>query len=186
MSAYSLTVTNCLFESNIAKSMVFVHNEDALVDDTVFVENTVEVSTVLMTSPKSKETATTTSNIESIVMPTHIVERSCFLESNVGMSNVLVTDVDSARFGQRDNHASGTKFTWSSTCEGGAAESNGNDCLESGGGKCDGTCVRFTIDECLASRVAGGGGYEQYSSNGVEYGLGEVWAFGGAILFAML
>jgi hypothetical protein len=39
MSAYSLTVTNCLFESNIAKSMVFVHNEDALVDDTVFVEN---------------------------------------------------------------------------------------------------------------------------------------------------
>ena len=109
--------------------MVFVHNEDALVDDTVFVENTVEVSTVLMTSPKSKETATTTSNIDS-VMPTHIVERSCFLESNVGMSNVLVTDVDSARFGQRDNHASGTKFTWSSKCEGGAAKSNGNDCLK--------------------------------------------------------
>ena len=138
---------------------------------------------MLMTSPKSKETSTTTSNIES-VMPTHIVERSCFLKSNVGMSNVLVTDVDSARFGQRDNHASNTKFTWSSTCEGGAAESNGNDCLESGGGKCDGTCVRFTSEECLASRVAGGGGYKQYSSNGVEYGLGEVWAFGGAILFA--
>ena len=40
MSAYSLTITNCLFESTIAKSMVFVDNDDALVDDTVFVENT--------------------------------------------------------------------------------------------------------------------------------------------------
>ena len=116
-------------------------------------------------------------------MPTHIVERSCFLESNVGMSNVLVTDVESAGFGQRDNHASGTEFTWSSTCEGGAAESNGNDCLESGG-NCDGTCVSFTSEECLASRVAGGGGFEQYSSNGAEYGFRGVWAFG-AILCVM-
>jgi len=185
-SAYSLTITNCLFESNSAKSMVFVHNEDALVDDTVFVENTVEVSTVLMTSPKSKETSTTaitTSNNIKSVMPTHIVERSCFLESNVGMSNVLVTDVESAGFGQRDNHASGTEFTWSSTCEGGAAESNGNDCLESGG-NCDGTCVSFTSEECLASRVAGGGGFEQYSSNGAEYGFRGVWVFG-AILCVM-
>ena len=72
-------------------------------------------------------------------MPTHIIEHSCFLKSNVGMSNVLVTDAESAGCGQRDNHASGTKFTWASTCEGGVAESNGDDCLETG--NCDGICA---------------------------------------------
>jgi hypothetical protein len=183
-SAYSLTITNCLFQTNAAKSMVFVHNDDALVDDSVFVENTVEVSTVLVSSPQSKETTATTATTSSIesAMPTHIIERSCFLKSNVGVSNVLVTDADSAGFGQRDNHASGTEFTWASTCEGGVAESNGGDCLETG--NCDGTCISFTSKECLASGVAGGG-LEQYS-NGAEYGFGGVWrAMLGAILLAM-
>ena len=39
-----LTVTDCLFERNSAKSMVFVYNDNALVNDTVFAENTAEVS----------------------------------------------------------------------------------------------------------------------------------------------
>ena len=40
-----LMVTDCLFKRrNSAKSMVFVYNDDALVNDIVFAENTVEVS----------------------------------------------------------------------------------------------------------------------------------------------
>lgn len=181
-SAYSLTITNCLFQKNAAKSMVYVYNDDALVDDTVFSQNTVEVSTVILSSPKAKEsnppsttttssTTATTSNGE-LVMPMHIVERSCFLSSNVGMSNVLVTDAESAGFGQRHNHAAGTMFTWASTCEGGVAEENGDDCLETG--NCDGTCVGFTSAECLASRVAGGV-YDMYSKNAASNRRGREW-----------
>ena len=83
--------------------------------------------------------------------PTHIVERTCFLGSRVGMSNVLVTDVDNTRFGQRNNHAMGTEFTWASTCNGGVAESLGSDCRETG--NCDGTCVQFTTKKCMADGV---------------------------------
>jgi hypothetical protein len=47
MSAYSLMVTDCLFETNSAKFMVFVYNDDVLVDNTVFAENMAEVSEVV-------------------------------------------------------------------------------------------------------------------------------------------
>ena len=40
---------------------------------------------------------------------------------------------------------------WVQTCEGGATEQFGNDCLESG--NCDGTCVQFTSEKCMSSRV---------------------------------
>lgn len=142
-SAYSLTLTDCFFRRNQAKAVVFVYNNEALVDNTIFAENTVEVSTVIMASPKGSKLLATKGN-----EPTHIVERTCFLGSNVGMSNVLVTDVENTGFGQRDNHAKGTKFTWVSKCEGGAAERLGNDCLETG--NCDGTCVEFTSERCAA------------------------------------
>ena len=39
-----LMVTDCLFKRNSAKLMVFVYNDDALVNEFVFAENTVEVS----------------------------------------------------------------------------------------------------------------------------------------------
>ena len=132
--------------------MIFVYNNEAIVDNTIFAENTVEVSTVIMASPEGSKKPNTSSNGQDDTFePTHIVERTCFLGSNVGMSNVLVTDVDNTGFGQRDNHAKGTQFTWVSTCEGGAAEHFGNDCLETG--NCDGTCVDFTSEKCLADRV---------------------------------
>lgn len=155
-SAYSLTLTDCFFTKNTAKAMVFVYNNDAIVDNSIFSQNTVEVSTVILASPKgSKPMATTSASAANVgemdVEPTHIVERTCFLGSKVGMSNVLVTDVENTGFGQRDNHATGTEFSWVSTCEGGAAEQFGNDCLESG--NCDGTCVQFTSEKCMSSHV---------------------------------
>mmetsp|Transcript_20218 Transcript_20218/g.38120 ORF Transcript_20218/g.38120 Transcript_20218/m.38120 type:complete len:694 (+) Transcript_20218:63-2144(+) len=160
-SAYSLTVTNCFFQKNDAKAMVFVYNDDAIVDSTVFAENKVEVSTVVMASPRgstAEPVAPATAQKGSsagpdtvVTEPTHIVERSCFVGSHVGMSNVLVTDVEDTGFGQRDNHATGTDFTWVSDCEGGAAEQYGNDCLETG--RCDGTCIQFTSATCMAERA---------------------------------
>lgn len=156
-SAYSLTLRDCFFQKNNAKSMVFVYNNEALVDNTIFAENTVEVSTVIMASPKGSKPVMTSmkQNGEEAAghtsMPTHIVERTCFLGSRVGMSNVLVTDVENTGFGQRDNHAVGTEFSWVSTCEGGAAEQLGNDCLETG--SCDGTCVHFTAEKCMSDMM---------------------------------
>jgi len=151
-SAYSLTLADCAFRRNSAKAMVFVYNNEAIVDNTIFAENTVEVSTVIMASPRgSKPLPIAIKNDGEAVArveATHIVERTCFLGMRVGMSNVLVTDVDHAGFGQRDNHATGTQFTWVSSCEGGAAEKTGNDCLETG--NCDGTCVQFTSEKCMA------------------------------------
>lgn len=130
--------------------MVFVYNNDAIIDNTIFTDNKVEVSTVVMKSPKGSKpvVATNVDGAVAAVKPTHIVERTCFFGSHVGMSNVLVTDVENAGFAQRDNHATGTEFTWVSSCEGGAAEKLGNDCLETG--RCDGTCVQFTSERCLA------------------------------------
>mmetsp|Transcript_19093 Transcript_19093/g.41597 ORF Transcript_19093/g.41597 Transcript_19093/m.41597 type:complete len:720 (+) Transcript_19093:56-2215(+) len=155
-SAYSLTVTNCFFRENDAKAMVFVYNDDAIVDGTVFAENKVEVSTVIMASPRggTAEPAQKGSGGGPATVaaePTHIVERSCFVGSHVGMSNVLVTDVEDTGFGQRDNHARGTEFTWVSDCEGGAAEQFGHDCLETG--RCDGTCIQFTSEKCMSERA---------------------------------
>ena len=66
------------------------------------------------------------------------------------MSNVLATSVAHAAFGQRENHATGTSFTWISDCEGTAVESKGHECLETG--VCDETCVRFDAWVCLADR----------------------------------
>ena len=145
-SAYSLTLSDCHFNNNNAKAMVFVYNDNALVENSVFAENKVEVSTVIMASPKGvsqKKDATSE--------PTHLIERSCFLGSNVGLANVLVTDVDNTGFGQRNNYARGTQFTWVSSCEGGAAEQLGNDCLKMA--RCDGTCVHFTESGCKADRA---------------------------------
>ncbi len=65
-------------------------------------------------------------------MPTHIVERSCFLGSRVGMSNVLATSMESVGFGQHNNLVAGTVFTWASTCKGVAAKEFGDNCLEKG------------------------------------------------------
>eukprot|EP00574_Skeletonema_japonicum_P005943 CAMPEP_0201714978 /NCGR_PEP_ID=MMETSP0593-20130828/1241_1 /ASSEMBLY_ACC=CAM_ASM_000672 /TAXON_ID=267983 /ORGANISM="Skeletonema japonicum, Strain CCMP2506" /LENGTH=618 /DNA_ID=CAMNT_0048204321 /DNA_START=89 /DNA_END=1942 /DNA_ORIENTATION=- len=139
-SAYSLTMTDCFFQSNDAKAMVFAYNNDALVKNTIFTDNKVDTATIVLASPEgSKRTSST---------PTHLVEQTCFLGSNVGMSNVLATDVEATGFGQRENHAAGTQFSWVSNCEGAAAESLGHECLESG--KCDGTCVRFDSEQCLA------------------------------------
>ncbi|KAL7548551.1 hypothetical protein ACHAWF_011839 [Thalassiosira exigua] len=152
-SAYSLTLTDCLFQDNRAKSMVFVYNDEALVDGTVFAKNAVEVSTVIMASPLGSKSSSAATDGDRPA-PTHIVERSCFLGSKVGMSNVLVTDADKAGFGQRDNYATGTEFAWVSECEGGAAEKAGNDCLEARGG-CDGTCVEFTSARCQAEGANG-------------------------------
>jgi hypothetical protein len=139
-SAYSLTMTDCFFQSNEAKAMVFAYNNEALVKNTMFAENKVEVATIILASPEGSKPISSN--------PTHLVEQTCFLGSSVGMSNVLVTDVDLTGFGQRENHAAGTQFSWVSKCEGAAAETNGHDCLE--GGKCDGTCVRFESEKCLA------------------------------------
>lgn len=160
-SAYSLTLTDCFFQKNSAKAMIFVYNNEALVDNTIFAENTVEVSTVIMASPKGSKplmtaSASSASNsngdggVADVEEPTHIVERSCFVGSHVGMSNVLVTDVKNTGFGQRANHARGTEFSWVSKCEGGAAEESGNNCLETG--NCDGTCIQFTSEKCQADR----------------------------------
>ncbi|KAL3826406.1 hypothetical protein ACHAXA_008614 [Cyclostephanos tholiformis] len=192
-SAYSITVTDCLFERNTGKSMVFVYNDDAMVDDTVFVENTVDVSTIIMSSPKeeSETTSTTTASdaasiVSEYIEPTHIVERSCFLGSKVGISNVLATSSETVGFGQRDNHVSGTAFTWASTCDGAAAEEFGDDCLMMG--NCDGTCVEFTSPECSASRVKSGGNDQRSNGDGGGFGGyfdGVLGALLGAVLFVV-
>ena len=195
-SAYSLTITDCLFERNAARSMVFVYNDDAMVDDTVFAENAVEVSTVIMSSPGESDTATTATASSGTsaaadaelgdeggsIEPTHIVARSCFLGSKVGMSNVLATSTESVGFGQRDNHVAGTSFTWASTCEGAAAEEFGENCLERG--ECDGTCVAFASGECLASRVRSGGIDRHSSAAAGGPGGGHVAGGWGALLGA--
>lgn len=139
-SAYSLTMTDCFFQSNDAKAMVFAYNNDALVKNTIFTENKVEVSTIILASPEGSKRISSG--------PTHLIEQTCFLGSNVGMSNVLATDVETTGFGQRENHAAGTQFSWVSNCEGAAAEAHGHECLETG--RCDGTCVRFDSEQCLA------------------------------------
>lgn len=150
---------------------MFVYNNDALVENTVFAENTAEVSTVIMSSPKdSKPLYNNLGEIE----PTHLVERSCFLGSQVGMSNVLATDVATTGFGQRNNHATGTSFSWISSCEGGAAEQDGEECLESG--MCDGTCIQFTEGKCLADRDGITGLYSAAMST-----AWSVWAVGATI-----
>ena len=51
-SAYSLTLSDCLFQKNTAKAMIFVYNNEALVKNSIFTENTVEVSTVILASPE--------------------------------------------------------------------------------------------------------------------------------------
>jgi hypothetical protein len=141
-SAYSITMSNCKFSGNSAKSMVYVYNNQALIDNSVFAQNTVQAATVVLKSP---EGSTPKGADES---PDHLVERSCFIGSKVGISNVLVTDLINTGFGQRDNHATGTEFSWDSKCEGAAAEELGEDCLETG--ECDGTCVIFSSEKCLA------------------------------------
>jgi len=181
-SAYSLTLTDCFFQKNSAKAMVFIYNNEAIIDNSVFGQNIVEVSTVIMSSPKgSKPKDSTDTEYE----PGHIIERSCFLGSNVGMSNVLVTDVENTGFGQSDNHATGTQFTWASTCEGSAAEQYGNDCLDSG--NCDGTCVAFTSEKCLADRV-NTREYDLFFNSGNKSGssLIGLWASLGMVLAVML
>ena len=194
-SAYSLTISDCLFERNAARSMVFVYNDDAMVYDTVFAENAAEVSTVIMSSPgggkgghdeSAATTTTTAATAGPIIEPTHIVERSCFLGSKVGVSNVLATSTERVAFGQRDNHVSGTSFTWASTCEGAAAEKFGDDCLE--GGDCDGTCVTFDGGECLASRVRSGGidRHSNAAAGGGRGGGGHVGGGWGALLGAVV
>ena len=196
-SAYSLTVSGCVFERNAGESMIFAYNDDAMVDDTVFVENSVEASTIVMSSPREGDDATATATTSTTspyeasglgnesMRPTHIVERTCFLGSTVGISNVLVTNADSVGFGQRDNHVVGTTFVWASTCDGAAAEEFGDDCLSTG--DCDGTCVGFTSPECLASRIKSGG-YDRYSNAGGSFGGfsfvgGGFGALLGAVLF---
>lgn len=139
-SAYSLTMTDCLFQSNEAKAMVFAYNNEALVKNTMFTANKVDVATIILASPEGSKPISSD--------PTHIIEQTCFLGSSVGMSNVLVTNVETTGFGQRENHATGTQFSWLSNCEGAAAEKYGHECLESR--KCDGTCVGFESEKCLA------------------------------------
>ncbi len=156
-SAYSLTMTDCFFQSNEAKAMVFAYNNDALVKNTMFTENKVETATIILASPEGSKSVSSN--------PTHLIEQTCFLGSSVGMSNVLVTDVDTTGFGQRDNHAAGTQFSWASNCEGAAAEKYGHECLKSG--KCDGTCVRFQSEQCLAdmtkTHYSGGSTVSQFT-----------------------
>eukprot|EP00956_Cyclotella_meneghiniana_P014687 scaffold22098_cov76-Cyclotella_meneghiniana.AAC.14 len=142
-SAYSITISKCKFGNNSGKSLVYVYNNQALIDNTVFAQNSVKTATVVLKSPegstpKSKDDST----------PDHLVEKSCFIGSKVGMSNVLVTDIVNTGFGQRDNHATGTEFSWDSKCEGAATEENGEDCLQTG--ICDGTCVEFISERCLS------------------------------------
>ena len=142
-SAYSLTISKCKFSNNSGKSLVYVYNNQALIDNTVFAQNSVKTATVVLkspegTKPKSKDDSS----------PDHLVEKSCFIGSKVGMSNVLVTEIVNTGFGQRDNHATGTEFSWDSKCEGAAAEENGEDCLQTG--ICDGTCVEFISERCLS------------------------------------
>ena len=43
-----MTVSGCVFERNAGESMIFAYNDDAMVDDMVFVVNSVEVSTIVM------------------------------------------------------------------------------------------------------------------------------------------
>ncbi|KAL9181772.1 hypothetical protein ACHAXT_012115 [Thalassiosira profunda] len=181
-SAYSLTLTGCKFENNDAKAMVFVYNTDALIDNSVFAHNAVEVSTVVLASPEDAKTQTASSFGEQIA-PTHIVERSCFLSSKVGMSNVLVTDIDAAGFGQRDNHASGTEFSWVSSCEGAAAEGAGHDCVENG--NCDGTCVAFDTGKCEADG-ANGREYEMMWNGGGASDARGVWGLGMTVGLALV
>lgn len=171
-SAYSLTLSNCHFNKNNAKAMVFVYNDNALVDNTIFAENKVEVSTVIMASPKG-----TSQTKDASSEPSHLIERSCFLGSNVGLANVLVTDVDNTGFGQRNNYARGTQFTWVSTCEGGAAEQLGNDCLEMG--RCDGTCVHFTESGCRADRAGSSDStmFAEYLNSGRQAAMSSMFLF---------
>jgi hypothetical protein len=161
-SAYSLTLSNCKFSKNSAKTMVYVYNNQALIENTVFTQNTVQASTIVLKSPIDSKPKVTDEP------PTHLVERSCFLGSKVGMSNVLVTDLVNTGFGQRDNHATGTIFSWDSQCQGGAAEKSGDDCLEKG--VCDGTCVEFTAQRCLAENMD--------SSNQQDFGKLFKWSAG--------
>ncbi|KAL7503673.1 hypothetical protein ACHAXN_003157 [Cyclotella atomus] len=144
-SAYSITMTKCKFSGNSAKSMVYVYNNQALIDNTLFAQNTVQAATVVLKSPEGSAPKGADES------PDHLVERSCFIGSKVGMSNVLVTDIINTGFGQRDNHATGTEFSWDSKCEGAAAEELGEDCLETG--ECDGTCVIFDSEKCLAENL---------------------------------
>ena len=170
-SAYSITLSNCSFKNNSAKTMVYVYNNKALIESTIFAQNTVQASTIVLKSPvDSKPVATDEA-------PTHLVEKSCFLGSKVGMSNVLVTDMENTGFGQRDNHATGTEFSWESKCQGTAAEESGEDCLERG--VCDGTCVEFTADRCLAENMDesnqedfGGFNFFMWSAGSAKEGLG--------------
>ena len=151
-----------------------------MVDNTIFVKNKVEVAAVIMSSPKGSKplVAKLTNGKVVAIKATHIVKQTCFLGSHVGMSNVLVTDLENTGFVQRDNHAKGTKFTWVSTCEGGAAEQLGNDCLETG--RCNGTCVIFTSERCMADR-ANSREYEMLFNSG-NRNVKTAWASLGTML----
>jgi hypothetical protein len=180
-SAYSLTVSNCLFERNSARAVVFVYNHEAAVENTMFVENFVEISTVIMQTPKGQGSKTTSfknganvnnttaaaATIISTMDAAHIVKRSCFLGSHVGMSNVLVTDATDSGFTQRDNHARGTEYTWASKCEDGAAEKVGNDCMTNA--NCIGKCVPFTSEECVADRAVTSEEFELFMNDGFTF-----------------
>ena len=191
-SAFSLTVSNCLFERNSARAIVFVYNHEARVENTMFVENSVDISTVIMQTPKGQGSknspsssssslsnkATNVNNTAATIVPTamdatHIVQRSCFLGSHVGMSNVLVTDATDSGYTQRDNHGKGTEYTWASKCEDGAAEKVGNDCTTNA--NCIGKCVQFTSEECLADRVVTSKEYELFMNDGYTSRLSSGW-----------
>lgn len=191
-SAYSLTISNCLFEQNSARAIVFVYNNKARVENTMFVKNTVDISTVIMQTQKgqqgSKNSSTSSSlsnkattnvnNTASAIVPpstdaTHIVQGCCFLGSHVGMSNVLVTDATDSGYAQRDNHGKGTEYTWASKCEDGAAEKVGNDCATNA--NCIGKCVQFTSEECLADRVVTSKEYELFMNDGYTSRLSSAW-----------
>jgi hypothetical protein len=150
----------------------------------MFVENTVEISTVVMQTPKGQgmkestsngegKTSIANSNIASAMDASHIVERSCFLGSHVGMSNVLVTDATDLGFTQRENHGRGTVYTWASKCEDGAAEKVGNDCMTND--NCVGMCVPFTSEECMADRVVTSKEYELFMNDGYSARCGSGW-----------
>jgi hypothetical protein len=148
LSTLLIILANLPFTDNSflsAKSMVYVYNNQALIDNTLFAQNTVQAATVVLKSPEGSAPKGADES------PDHLVERSCFIGSKVGMSNVLVTDIINTGFGQRDNHATGTEFSWDSKCEGAAAEELGEDCLETG--ECDGTCVIFDSEKCLAENL---------------------------------
>jgi len=183
-SAYSLSISNCLFERNSARAIVFVYNHEAVVGNTMFVENTVEISTVIMQTPKGQgmkeptsngggKTSIANANIASAMDASHIVERSCFLGSHVGMSNVLVTDATDSGFTQRENHGRGTVYAWASKCEDGAAEKVGNDCNVND--NCVGMCVPFTSEECMADRVVTSKEYELFMNDAYNSRRGSGW-----------